>query len=320
MTKPIEGLPLTPISPGGLIRVLVVLPAILSVSLPAMAQESTGLRGPYFGQAPPGGTPVLFAPESFRDPGEYHSPVVFSPDGTEAYWSPMPGHGRNTTLMSQMVDGVWTSQRYVDFGLEAGATEVAFSPDGGTIFFLSRRMLEGEQGAYPVEDAPERIWYAPRTSDGIGTPRPIPEVVAYPTHWQFSVAASGNLYFTSRGGGSADIYVVPFEGTTYSEPRPLGIEINSDEGENCPFIAPDESYLIFTRDLGRNDSDLYLSYRRSDGSWTEAERLPSPINSEASEIYPVVSPDGRYLFFLSWREGAGRIFWVDAGFLRRGIR
>jgi hypothetical protein len=31
----------------------------------------------------------------------------------------------------------------------------------------------------------------------------------------------------------------------------------------------------------------------------------------------VVSPDGRYLFFLSWREGAGRVFWVETDFLER---
>jgi hypothetical protein len=292
-----------------------------------MTAGEDSLTGPYLGQAPPGTTPVLFAPDFFQDPGEYHSPVVFSPDGTEAYWTPMPGHGpRNTTLMSRMVDGVWTSQSYVDFGLEAGATEVVFSPDGGTIYFLSRQMLEGEQSLYPPEDAPERIWYATRTSDGIGQPQLISEVItAHRTHWQFSVAASGDLYFTSHNPevrGFGDIYVAEFDGTTYLEPQPLGLGINSDIRESCPFIAPDESYLIFTRDDQRNgyNPDLFISYRSSDGSWIEAERLPSPINTDITELYPVVTPDGEYLFFLSWRGGAGRIFWVDAGFLRREIR
>lgn len=234
----------------------------------------------------------------------------------------MPGHGRNTTLMSRRVGGVWTSQQYEDFGLEVGVTEVAFSPDGGTIYFLSRQMLEGEQGGYAPEEAPERIWYATRTSDGIGQPQLISEDIS--THWQFSVAANGNLYFTSRepdSGEGADIYVVPFDGATYSEVRSLGPAISGPGNEHCPFIAPDESYLIFTRhDEDHNNPDLFISYRQPNGSWEEAERLPSPINSEYTEIYPVVSPDGRYLFFLSWREGAGRIFWVEAGFLRPEAR
>ena len=309
------------------LTVFAALAPVLMVASPANAQGLSGLKGPYIGQAPPGGAPVLFAPGLFQDPGEYHSPVVFSPDGTEAYWSPMPGHGpRNTTLMSEMVDGVWTDQRYVDFGLEGGATEVAFSPDGGTIYFISRQMLDEERGAYPLEDAPERIWYATRTSEGFGQPHLVSvDFTNYPTHWQFSVAESGNLYFTSRAqapGGSADIYVAEYNGTTYSEPRPLGAGINSGINENCPFIAPDESYLLFTRHDQRNgyNPDLFLSHRKSDGSWTEARPLPPPINSEDTELYPVVTPDGKYLFFLSWREGAGRIFWVEAEDLRSGIR
>jgi hypothetical protein len=219
-----------------------------------------------------------------------------------------------------MVDGVWTEQEYADFGLEAGATEVAFSPDGETIFFLSTQLLDGESLAPGERRGVERIWYAPRTPHGIGTPRPLPGLLAYPTHWQFSVAESGNLYFTSRGRGAADIYVAPFEGTGYSEPRPLGYGVNSASDENCPFIAPDESYLIFTRhDQEHGDPDLFISYRRPEGSWIEAEPLPSPINSAHTEIYPLVTPDGEYLFFLSWREGAGRMFWVETDFLRRNI-
>lgn len=283
----------------------------------AQQQETPG--APYFGQTSPGRTPQLFAPERFRDPGEYHGPPVFSPDGAEAYWTPMPGHGRSTALMSRRVGRVWSEQQYEAFGLQAGATEVTLSPDGATIFFLSRQPLEGEQGSPGDTKIPERIWYAPRTPGGIGTPRPMPEhVLRHPTHWAFSVAASGDLYFTSQSRGAADIFVAPFDGTTWGEPRPLGPTVNSEVSENCPFVAPDESYLLFTRiDHARYNPDLFISYREPDGSWSEARPLPSPINSETTETYPVVSPDGRYLFFLSWRAGAGRVFWVEADFLRR---
>jgi Tol biopolymer transport system component len=36
------------------------------------------------------------------------------------------------------------------------------------------------------------------------------------------------------------------------------------------------------------------------------------INSEATEYCPMLSPDGRYLFFTSTRSGNGDIYWVDA--------
>jgi hypothetical protein len=232
----------------------------------------------------------------------------------------MPGHGRYTTLMSEIRGGVWTQPRYEDFGLEGGATEVAYSPDGKMIYFLSRQALAGERFA---GGPPERIWYATREPDGsVGTPQIMtPTVTAYSTHWQVSVAANRNLYFTTRGPSGdqdANIFVAPFDGKAYLEPQPLGLGVNTPSAEHCPYIAPDENYLIFTRNDEESDNrDLFIAYRTSEGSWSEATPLPSPINTKHTEIYPVVSPDERYLFFLSWREGPGRIFWVEADFLRR---
>jgi len=284
-------------------------------------QQTPDFGGPYLGQAPPGATPVLFAPAFFIDPGEYHSPVLFSPEGTEAYWSPMPGHGRNTSLMSELKDGSWTRPRYVDFGLEAGATEVTFSPDGRRIYFLSTQLVEGERLAQGATVGSERIWSAPRAPDGrIGTPQLMPPAVTgHFTHWKSSVAANGNLYFTSHGRSgdqAADIYVAPFDGETYLEPRRLGPGVNSAELESCPYVSPGEEYLIFVRyDEEDYNPDLFISYREPGDVWSEATPLPFPINTEDTEICPAVSPDGRYLFFLSWREGAGRIFWVEATFL-----
>ncbi len=317
--KSAGGSPPSPVSRTGRIGFSVILAAIAAAPAAATAQEASRFNGPYLGQAPPGGVPGLFAPEFFVDPGEYHSPIVFSPDGTQAFWSPMPGHGRYTTLMSEMVDGEWTPPRYEDFGLEGGASELAFSPDGETVYFLSRQVRDGERFA---EGPPERIWFARRESDGrVGRPQLMPSsVTAHPTHWQVSVAANRNLYFTTRdplNDRGADIFMAPFDGNTYLEPQPLGSGVNTGSAEHCPFIAPDESYLIFTRNDEKKDNrDLFISYRTSDGSWSEATPLPPPINSEFTEIYPVISPDQKYLFFLSWREGAGRIFWVEADFLR----
>ena len=71
-----------------------------------------------------------------------------------------------------------------------------------------------------------------------------------------------------------------FDGTTWGEPHPLRPSVNSGIAETCPFVAPDESYLLFTRiDEVHYDPDLFISYRESDGSWVEAdflERRPAP--------------------------------------------
>lgn len=127
----------------------------------------------------------------------------------------------------------------------------------------------------------------------------------------------------------------------YSPPENIGNHenaINTDYHEVDPFIAPDESYLIFTsnRPGGFGDADLYICYRKPDGAWTKAINMGPSINTEAVEFCPSVTPDGKYLFFSSNRllfqrysnhpisydekikildspgNGRGDIYWVSA--------
>lgn len=315
-----EGSSLDLILPIPLIWTATILLSVLLSFQTTSAQDPPHPRGPYLGQPSPGDIPVLFAPGFFEGFREYHAPVVFSADGSLGYWTPSRVTGKPTSMVTRMENGVWTPPQEVDFGLEAGVTEVTFSPDGKTVFFLSRQRLEGDPPTPAGMPDPERIWQAPRTPNGIGTPRLLPEAVnAHPTHWQFSVAANGNLYFISWGPeerGTGDIYRAEAVDGGYGDPELLGPEVNSDLWENCVFIAPDEKYLLFSRvPENVNGADLFVSYRLADGSWTQAEPLPPRINSSALDIYPVVSADQKYLFFLSSRDGDVRIYWVNADFL-----
>lgn len=85
-----------------------------------------------------------------------------------------------------------------------------------------------------------------------------------------------------------------------------------------PFIAPDESYLLFDseRESGYGDSDIYISFRLKDGSWGVPINLGDKINTEAWEACASVTPDGKYLFFnRNMIPGSYEnvdIFWVDA--------
>jgi Tol biopolymer transport system component len=63
-------------------------------------------------------------------------------------------------------------------------------------------------------------------------------------------------------------------------------------------------------DLGRGD--LYISFKKKDSSWTPLKNMGKEINSEYTDYCPMLSPDGKYLFFTSTRTGNGDIYWVDA--------
>lgn len=290
---------------------LICLIVSLSVSS-ASAQRPALPRGFYFGQAPPGDAPVLFAPDVLGFNGGYHSTIAFSPGRRAAYWTQMSMDAWTT----RMEGDSWTVPRRVTFGMAEDVTEVALAPSGNRAFFLSSESTVSD----PEER--ERIWWVERRGDGWSEPRPMQdEIIAHPTHWDFSVALNNNLYFTSLATGvrgRGDVYVARFDGERYAEPTDIGPEINSDGDEICPFVSPDESFLIFSRSGPETSGlDLFVSFRNDNGTWSEAVSLGAPVNSERNEISPVISPDGEYLFFTSSRTRRMLVYWVDSAVIDR---
>jgi hypothetical protein len=83
------------------------------------------------------------------------------------------------------------------------------------------------------------------------------------------------------------------------EPKLLGKHINTGKWTAHPFIAPDESFLIWDseRDEGYGMSDIYISFRQQDGSWGPAINMGNKINSKLVENGARLTPDGKYLLF-----------------------
>jgi hypothetical protein len=86
----------------------------------------------------------------------------------------------------------------------------------------------------------------------------------------------------------------------------LGIPLNSSIQENDFFMAADESYVFFSKNVTGGAGDIYLSFKRNDGKWTNPKNLGAPINKPGYEweYGQFVTHDGKYLFFtsggLSW--------------------
>jgi hypothetical protein len=61
--------------------------------------------------------------------------------------------------------------------------------------------------------------------------------------------------------------------------------------------------LYFIRGIrdrsGKRDSDIYVSYLQSDGTWGTAQRLPNTVNTPFAEESVHIHPDGRTLYFAS---------------------
>jgi ankyrin repeat protein len=276
------------------------------------------LEGPFMGQTPPaaGAPPAAFADDIVSTHHFQHGTIAFSPDGTEAYWStevalPDSGYSYGMMVFSRMVNGRWSEPAAAPFSQIGWGDDVPiFAPDGERLYFLSTRPTGGEEGGQA-----ERIWYVTRGPQGWSEPQIIdggPNTLDL--HWSFSVTADGSIY----SPGDGDIYVSrPVDGV-YQAPENLGAPVNSDAGEMMPFIAPDESYLLFARARHEENVgylDLWISFRDAAGGWTDPLNLGEPIATEANEICPIVSADGRYLFFNSSRRGNDDNYWVEASFI-----
>jgi len=266
------------------------------------------ITGPYLSQPPPGRTPERFAPGIIHE--DVHTAAVFSPDGKEVYWRTLDEETVNDVLFMRWEDGTWTPPQVAPFASRFfDSDDPCFSPDGEKLFFTSWRPVRW----YKLFNLTEGIWYVEKTARGWSRPREVgPAINSMDLHWQLSVSENGSLYFASGG----DIYRSAFEGGQYQEPNRLGDGVNTPSDDGHPFIAPDESYLLFSSN-GYPDSvgdyDLFVSVREADGSWSQAVNLGKGLNSPHQDLYPVVSPDQKYLFFVSSREGMHSIYWVDFG-------
>ena len=123
----------------------------------------------------------------------------------------------------------------------------------------------------------------------------------------YAGAVEGKLY--NRG-----IYYSTFENGEYKEPVLLPEHINIMDTCNLdytPFIAPDESYLLFCSNRQNPERELchiYISFKSKNGEWGNPIDLSLKMNFKTSSKFPYVSPDGKFLFFSS----GANIYWVDA--------
>jgi hypothetical protein len=144
-------------------------------------------------------------------------------------------------------------------------------------------------------------------------------------HWLFSISEAGTLYFASirdDGYGGHDIFRSRMVDGVFQVPENLGPVINTEETEHTPFVAPDESYLIFASSGHGLEPGtgfhLLISYRAADGEWSAPIALDAVTAPVQQPLCPLVTADGRFLFFI----GSGDIWWTRADFIEglRGAR
>ncbi len=211
------------------------------------------------------------------------------------------------------INNKWTKPAVVSFSGMYKDLEPFLSPNGLQLFFASNRIDNQSKEIKKDID----IWYVERTSlqGNWSAPKNVgPIINTNANEYYPSVTNKGDLFFTAAykdAKGKEDIYVSRFVNGAYTKPVSLGTGVNSEKYEFNAFVAPDESFIMFTSygrkdDLGRGD--LYISFKGKNNRWMPAKHLNTPINSATIDYCPFVDVKTNTLYFTSERNKLKKSF------------
>jgi len=166
-------------------------------------------------------------------------------------------------------------------------------------------------------------YFAKRTSTGWTSPQQLFSE-NFGTHY-FQETNLKNCYTASNpaaNGGINDIFRMQISNGDTTRVN-LGLPINTTGTENDFYIARDESYMLTCR-FGSGASDLLISYKKSNGGWTNPKTLGPRVNTANPnwECCPFVSKDNQYLFFTRGGNSMDSYYtyWVAVGDLLESLK
>ncbi|MEM9078833.1 MAG: hypothetical protein AAGC43_17465 [Bacteroidota bacterium] len=264
--------------------------------------------------------PLVFAPDIISIDNHVSTSITFSPDMTELFYNRRKPDESHNLYTMKLIDGKWstpqpasfsTNKEYLDF-------HSRFTPKGNRLYFGSTRPTNG---TLTTSNTPRRLhqWYVEKNENGDWS-EPILMGQPFADIYIMGAAPSenGNLYFTSGekpGAEDEGIYYAINQNGQYPSIERMGDVINTNgKWIAHPYIAPDESYLIYDSEkaMEPDNGDLFISFNHN-GIWSESYSLGPKINTKMSEGTATVSPDGKYLFFSRGEEKVrenGSTYWV----------
>jgi len=270
-------------------------------------KDSPVLKGPYLGQKPPGMTPEIFAPVSLQanETWFWHGSPSFSPSGNEIFFVKYI-KGKNVTeiFRMKMKGQTWGAPENAFFSKAEyrDNNPVFLGPE--TLLFYSNRFGGSICRIEKIDDPgsqPVALAFAVPAGKTLGK--------------QFSVTQGGSIFVElwNNDDSDADIYCCkPVDGK-YEVCERLSADINSTAYDFNPYVDPEEKILVFAsqRPGGFGKTDLYVSFRNADGTWTRAVNLGPRFNSAVEESFPTITPDGKYFIFCREGELGFNPYWVS---------
>jgi hypothetical protein len=176
---------------------------------------------------------------------------------------------------SELLDGAWTAPRPLRLfpgQTRAVADDMTVSANGRELYFLGNHP-HAHDGSVRSAD----IWRSTRINGKWSTAEVMPSPISTEASEVYPVVVrDSSLYFTSNrpgGLGRASLYKAQrLADGTFASPALVSPPINSEFGVGDAFASPDESYMVLSsgRPPSLGGGDLFVSYRRPGGGWSEA--------------------------------------------------
>lgn len=179
------------------------------------------------------------------------------------------------------------------------------SPDGKRLYFIRLSVSEGGVG--------EEIWYAERAEHGGWSSaralyRPLD---AAENNFVLAVLDEGERLlvgnrYRADGRVEGGFSFVRWDGAGWSVPEPVSIEGWESRGRWVSASLSEDGRIMVLqaeREGGQGGTDLYVTFRRDDGTWSAPRNLGPEINTPSHEITPYLAADNVTLYFSSDSRG-----------------
>jgi outer membrane protein OmpA-like peptidoglycan-associated protein len=180
------------------------------------------------------------------------------------------------------------------------------SPDGNTMYFVRKNHPANTGGTSDPGD----IWVSERQMDGSwGDPANLKALNNERFNGIIGFADGGNQVYLhghylddDKKPTSQGISVSNRQGSNWSEPRAVKIPYfynKSDHMSGSLHMSGQVMLLSLQSYDSRGAEDLYVLFKKADGSWSEPNNLGKDINTPYQEMTPFLAADGKTLYFAS---------------------
>jgi outer membrane protein OmpA-like peptidoglycan-associated protein len=209
----------------------------------------------------------------------------------------------NIYMASLLDNGTWTKAEKLPSPLNNSHNNelIGVSPDNNTLWMGDTNCLANINHF--------KYWESSRTAGGWTVPKPV-KIINPGNHNQYftaTVSADGqtSMLAIERADsyGDMDIYVCFLKNGIWTEPKNLGLTINTIGRDIGPFLAADNQTMYYATDgkAGYGGLDIFVTRRLDDSwlNWSKPQNLGPGINSTGTDEYYSIPASGEYAYFHS---------------------